>query len=86
MTREQKILASYLLAEASNIFASHGCNDVPVEAFQGTTEDERKSLERAYNEWNGTPDGNEDYRDLQHIPDSGWMDFFAELLRHGLNL
>lgn len=72
------LLAGRLLAVAADQFSNHGCNDMPMEHFEGIGQFERERLERDYNRW---AKNTADPVPFQNIGDDGWMHYLAARLK-----
>lgn len=78
MTFKEQKLAAFLLNMAADDFSNNGCNDLPKEAWEGWTEDERKNLIAEFYLSNGEKQEAEE----GHVDIDDWvlMGFLADKL------
>jgi hypothetical protein len=80
MLKGEILVASRLLARASDEFSNHGCNDMAQSMFLDVSDEEKLQMEQAYNTSNSEdPD---DYVKFEYIQDWAWMQYLSDKLNH----
>ena len=85
--KEVDEMLALIMEYAGDLISSRICEDMPQEAYDLPTPEQRTALQRDYHNWNGDPheiasELNPDGTTYYFMPNAGpWLEFFADKLR-----